>query len=219
MLISELSARSGVPLATVKFYIREGMLPRGRAVSATRAEYDDDHLARLRVIAALADVRGLPLARVREILALIDAPLPDLLETMGQAVSALPPYVAPGGEDLAPAHDALAVLGWPWIDDFAAVGQLAAAIRAVREAGMPWDEATLRRYADAAASVALSELAPVPGMSASDAVAYAALGTALYEPVLLALRRLAHYRTLVSAAPGGPAAPAPAGEREGSGEA
>lgn len=198
MLISELSERTGVPVATVKFYIREGMLERGRALSATRADYDDDHVARLRVIAALTEVRGLPLARVREILALIDEPTPDLAETMGQAVGALPPYVSPD-EDLTPAHDALATLGWPSVDRFAAVGQLSAAIRAVREAGMPWDESTLRRYADAAAAIADDELAPVPGMTASEAVAYAALGTALYEPVMLALRRLAHYRALDAA--------------------
>ena len=63
MRISELSERSGIPVASIKFYIREGMLPRGAATSATRAEYGDEHLARLRVIQALSDVRALPLAR------------------------------------------------------------------------------------------------------------------------------------------------------------
>jgi len=38
MRISELVERTGVPLATVKFYLRQGMLPPGEAVSATRAE-------------------------------------------------------------------------------------------------------------------------------------------------------------------------------------
>ena len=54
MKISELSERSGVPVATVKFYIREGMLPRGEALSTTRAEYGEEHLTRLRLISALA---------------------------------------------------------------------------------------------------------------------------------------------------------------------
>ena len=99
MKISELSERSGVPVATVKFYIREGMLPRGESVSATRAEYGDEHLARLRLIAALADVRGLPLSRVRDILALVDAPAADPVATLGRAVGALPPYVEGDRDD------------------------------------------------------------------------------------------------------------------------
>ena len=68
-----------------------------------------------------------------------------------------------------------------------------------RPTSRPTRTSTLRRYADAAAAIADDELAPVPGMTASKAVAYAALGTALYEPVMLALRRLAHYRALDAA--------------------
>ena len=71
MRISEPSEQSGTPVASITVYIREGMLPRGAATSATRTEYGDEHLARLRVILALSDVRALPLARVKEILALI----------------------------------------------------------------------------------------------------------------------------------------------------
>ncbi len=39
MLMAELSRRSGVPVATVKYYLREGLLPSGVTTSATRAEY------------------------------------------------------------------------------------------------------------------------------------------------------------------------------------
>src|SRR5687768_2173318 len=110
MRISELSERSGTPVATVKYYIREGMLPRGVVTSATRAEYDDDHLARLKLIAALADVRGLPLSRVRDILSLIDEPAPDAMTTLGRAVGALPPYVDTERDDYPRARAAIAAL-------------------------------------------------------------------------------------------------------------
>lgn len=197
MRISELSKRSGVPVATLKFYIREGMLPRGEAVSATNAEYGEDHLARVRLIAALADVRGLPLSRVREILALIDEPAPDPVETLGRAVGALPPYVEES-DDYPRAREAIEQAGLTYEPRFAAVPQLESAIRAIEDAGLRWDPSVLRRYADAMREVAREEVAPVGDMTVTDAVVYAVLGTALYEPVMLALRRLAHHHLLVS---------------------
>ena len=38
MQISELSSRAGIPLATVKYYLREGLVPPGRRITATRAD-------------------------------------------------------------------------------------------------------------------------------------------------------------------------------------
>ena len=197
MKISELSERSGVPVATVKFYIREGMLPRGEAVSATRAEYGDEHLSRLRVIAALTDVRGLPLARVRDILTLIDAPAGDPVEILGRAVGALPPYVATERDDHPLARAAITELGLTYDPDFTAVAQLDEALRALDAAGLDASPRVLRRYGDAVRQVAAEELVPMEGMPLDEAVTYAVLGTALYEPVMLALRRLAHHHLLV----------------------
>lgn len=202
MKISELSERSGVPVATVKFYIREGMLARGEAVSATRAEYSDEHLARLRLIAALADVRGLPLTRVRDILALVDAPAADPIATLGRAVGALPPYVDGDRDDYPHARAAIAELGLTYDPDFTAVPQLDEALRALEGTGLDASPAVLRRYADAMKQVAAAEIAPVADMPLEEAVSYAVLGTALYEPVMLALRRLAHHHLLVERANG-----------------
>lgn len=197
MKISQLAERSGVPVATVKFYIREGMLPRGEAVSATSSEYGDEHLARLRLIAALADVRGLPLSRVRDILALIDSPTGDPIDILGRAVGALPPYVDGDRADYPHARAAIAELGLTYDPGFTAVPQLDEALRALEGAGLDASPAVLRRYSDAMRRVAAEEIAPVAGMRLEDAVPYAVLGTALYEPVMLALRRLAHHHLLV----------------------
>lgn len=202
MKISELSEHSGVPVATVKFYIREGMLARGEATSATRAEYGDEHLARLRLIAALADVRGLPLTRVRDILALVDAPAADPIATLGRAVGALPPYVDSDRDDYPRARAAIAELGLTYDRDFTAVPQLDEALRALEGTGLDASPAVLRRYADAMKRVAAAEVAPVADMPLEEAVPYAVLGTALYEPVMLALRRLAHHHLLVERARG-----------------
>lgn len=199
MRISELSERTGVPIATVKFYIREGMLPRGEAAGATRAEYGEAHVERLRLISALTQVAGLPLARVRDVLSSIDSPPEDPLEVFGRAIGALPPYVEDDG-DVSRARATIEALGLTFEPRFAAVAQLEAAIRALEAAGLPWDTPTIARYGDAMQQVAAEEVAPLAGMDRGEAVAYAVLGTALYEPVMLALRRLAHQHRLAEGA-------------------
>lgn len=203
MLISELAERSGLPIATLKFYIRQGMLPPGAATSATRAEYGDEHLARLRVIAALADARGLPLSRVKDILTLIDDPDPDPISALGKAVSALPPYVDEGRDDFPLAKEAIEVLGLTYDSSFTAVPQLDDAIRALKHAELDTSPETLRRYADAMRMIAVDEIAPISDMSRQEAVAYSVLGTALYEPLMLALRRLEHQHLLATGASAG----------------
>src|SRR5688500_1047600 len=45
--------------------LRAGLLPRGTTQSSTWASYDEDHLRRLRLVRALADVAGLSLEEVR----------------------------------------------------------------------------------------------------------------------------------------------------------
>ena len=40
MRLARLSERSGVSAATIKYYLREGLLPPGRQVNATTAEYE-----------------------------------------------------------------------------------------------------------------------------------------------------------------------------------
>ena len=68
MRLAELSERSGVSTATIKYYLREGLLPPGRRVNATTAEYDEEHLRRLRLVRALIQVGRVPVATAREVL-------------------------------------------------------------------------------------------------------------------------------------------------------
>ena len=44
MKISELADAGDVSVATVKYYLREGVLPPGRAISRTQADYDASHV-------------------------------------------------------------------------------------------------------------------------------------------------------------------------------
>ena len=72
MRMAELAKRSGLSVATIKFYLREGLLSAGHRSSVNQAEYDEVHLERLRMIRALAKVAGLPLASIREVVGVID---------------------------------------------------------------------------------------------------------------------------------------------------
>ncbi|MFY1623118.1 MerR family transcriptional regulator [Micromonospora sp. WMMD723] len=72
MRISDLARISGVPLPTIKFYIRERLLPPGRPTARNQAEYGEEHLARLRLIRVLAGIGRLSLSSVRRVLAALD---------------------------------------------------------------------------------------------------------------------------------------------------
>lgn len=89
MLISELSETTGAPVGTLKFYLREGLLPPGRAVNRTRAEYGESHVTRVRLITALTTTGGLSIARARAVIDQIDAPSPDPVRLMATAQAAL----------------------------------------------------------------------------------------------------------------------------------
>ena len=72
MRLAELSERSGVSTATIKYYLREGLLAPGRQINATTAEYDEEHLRRLRLVRAMIQVGRIPVATVREVLGHVD---------------------------------------------------------------------------------------------------------------------------------------------------
>lgn len=192
MRISELVEHTGVPLATIKFYLREGMLPPGEAVTATRAEYGEEHIRRVRLIRALTEVAGLPLQRVTEVLALIDRPEGTLYDALGKAVAALPPYVSTEERDYPRARAALDAIGQVYDPRFAAVAQLDRALAAVESAGIPLSADRLAVYAEHLRAMAEYDLDGMPDGDREEQLGYAVLGTALYDPVIAALRRLAH---------------------------
>jgi DNA-binding transcriptional MerR regulator len=198
MKMSELSRASGVPVATIKFYLRERLLPVGRATAATQAQYDEEHLARLRLIRALVDVGRLPLAAVRDVLAMVDAGADATPAAVGTAHEALPPLVQRGTGPPRRARAVLDRLGWHVDPDSSSVHQLEAALAAVDAVGLAPTQGRLEAYARAALEVAEVDVADVPRRTPGDAVQYVVVGTVLYEPVLLALRRLAQQHVFTS---------------------
>lgn len=68
--IGELAARAGVSVATIKYYIREGLLPPPPVKTGrTMGYYDQAYLERLTLIRRLRDEHFLPLRAIRALLA------------------------------------------------------------------------------------------------------------------------------------------------------
>lgn len=68
MRMRELEKASGVGRETIRYYIREGLLPEPSRVSRNSAFYSDDHIHRLRAIKRMQEERFLPLAVIRALL-------------------------------------------------------------------------------------------------------------------------------------------------------
>ncbi|MFF1573974.1 MerR family transcriptional regulator [Leifsonia sp. NPDC058292] len=190
--VSELVAETGVPLATIKYYLREGMLMPGEATSATQANYGDDHVRRVRLIRSLSEVAGLPLQKVKVVLDLIDNPGGSLFDALGRAVAALPPHLDDAEPPYPLAQAAIDELGQLYDPRYAAVAQLERALEAVADAGIPMTPERLAVYGEHVRAMAEFDIGRMPSADPAEALGYAVLGTALYEPVIAALRRLAH---------------------------
>jgi DNA-binding transcriptional MerR regulator len=191
MRISDLSRETGVPVATIKFYLREHLLPPGRSTAATQAEYGQAHIDRLRLVRALTDVGRMPLATVRWVLDVVDNAAATTAEAVGAAHDSLPPLIPHGDDPPARALRLVDDLGWAVDPASASLWQLEAALAAAEEVGLPLGHDRLAAYAGAALDVARVDVADVPRTGPQEAVRYVVVGTVLYEPVLLALRRLA----------------------------
>ncbi len=202
MRISELSAASGVTIPTIKFYLREGLLEPGERRGVNQADYGEAHLARLRLIRALREVAGLGLGPIAEVLEACSASPGAQRAAAGRAIDALgiaAPVMGVTEQKLAAARDeVVAVLrgrGWRFRRDAAAIDTLARAMLAARETfetGLSAED--LGCYADAMLRVAYDELevaSPEHARTPEGALRTAVLGTVLFEPVILALRRLA----------------------------
>ena len=191
MRISELARAADVPLATVKFYLREGLLPEGERTSATQARYAETHLERLRLIRALTGPGGLSLAAVRRVVEAIEHPPEGVHALLGVATSAVTVPTPP--RDHADVHALLESWGWEVQEkDCTSHDELAAEVQALEDAGFTLPAGALNAYRRHMEEIATLEVDSVPTDSAASAVRHVVLGTVLVEPLLLTLRRMAH---------------------------
>lgn len=194
MRISELSRRSGVSVTTIKYYLREGLLPPGRQTAATQAEYDDQHLRRLRLVRALTGVRGLSVSTTREVLDALEEYTGDTHRLLGLALGSLRVGGAPCDDaaEAAEVEELVKELDWDVHAAAPARATLAETLASLRALGVPIDWRILLPYARLAEDTAVLDLDQLGGLDDPlEAAERALLLTVLLEPALLALRRMA----------------------------
>ena len=211
MRLAELSRRARVPPSSIKFYIREGLLPGGAVHGRNQASYGSQHVERLELIRALREVAGLPLEAVARVTRELDRGWDG--DPFGEAMRAMHPRAARS----APPEDArererlraevLEVLrGLPWVtgdERHLQADELAATLLDVRRYLYPdYPVANLARYAELAWQLSETEFALVPGGAPApvrarnddlaEPMRRAILGSILFERIFTTLRRSAN---------------------------
>ncbi|MFH9727571.1 MerR family transcriptional regulator [Streptomyces sp. NPDC017254] len=203
MKVSELSRRTGVQVPLIKHYLREGLLPPGRATASNQAEYGEDHVHRLRFIRTLIGTRGLSTGATKEILDAITAEQEDLHQVFGIVLGVRPagneenadaeePLKEPEQPGLTDARMLISEMGWDVSRGNPAAHTLAEVLTALAGLGADIDWRDLLPYARLADGIADVDMRQMGGDRDLLAQAErAVLITVLLEPALLALRRLA----------------------------
>lgn len=203
MRMAELSERSGVPAPTIRFYLREGLVPQGRLTSPNQAIYDESHLRRLRLVRALLDIGGLTVEAARGVIAAMEAKSGNDFAVLGQVQYGLTPRNRDTGHSAPAAQtDVDAIIerqGWRVRGDNPARASLAQAITTLRAIGRPELLDAIDDYARAADSLARREVDDVLAIDNEEAQAEAVIaGVILGDALLSALRRLAEESALAN---------------------
>lgn len=229
MRIGELAAASGVPVSTIKYYLREGLLAAGERTAPNQADYGPEHLGRLRLVRALVEVGGLGMADVRRVVIAMEAESRPLHEQLLLATH----RPAPGRATAKPAtpsrtaatrsgpqwRQARALVrglveqrGWRVGPRSPALDRAADAVAALLDADLTAAPELCAAYADAAQRLAEQEVAAALTLETpADVVRAVAVGSAAGDALFSALRLLARIEAAGRLlAPDHPAAAPPA---------
>ena len=195
MQLKELSERTGVSAASIKFYLREGLLPAGRSVHATRAEYSGHHVSRLEVIQALRRVVGLKMAQIGSLLRMADGGVPrlELLAAVQRTVLGLDDVSTEHGDLRTPAGDAVVrYRNWPDVPSDAR-NSLNAHLALMESLGVPVTDDLLNSYSQAVDAIAAVNIsATTAPEDVNQLIMTAAVGMHLHGQLVLKLLALAH---------------------------
>jgi DNA-binding transcriptional MerR regulator len=209
MLVSELADRSGVPVATVKYYLREGLVPAGDAVGPRRAEYGETHVRRLRILRLLRETAGVPVSSLRVIMDALDdesLPIHDVMTLTADVITAGPEPGAQSPDSLALVDEVVSAIGWDGlrpesIDRL----RLAALVTALSGAGsLGADAERLRFYAGLADQMARTEVRQIDRTrDRGDLLEEMVTGSVVYGQIFAVLRQMGqehhHRQTTVQA--------------------
>ena len=198
MRISELSAQTGASVATIKYYLREGLLPEGDKRTPRLTEYDQRHVRRLELLRILRDVGNVPVDGLKRLVAATESRGTTVQELFAVAADALAPTPpAPGPARTATREVADGIIdraGWHHVrtesvdrDNLAATLELMAAFDT-----HPRDPGQIAPYVAAADQIARHELDHLDeGKDRIGLLEEMIVGQVVFATVLTTLRRLA----------------------------
>ncbi|MFP3460121.1 MerR family transcriptional regulator [Arthrobacter globiformis] len=194
MQLKQLSERTGVSPASIKFYLREGLLPAGRSVHPTRAEYSEHHVSRLELIQALRRVVGLNIAQISSLLRMADDGVPrlELLAAVQRTVLGLDEAGTAQGDLSTPAGDAVVrSRNWPDLPSDAR-HSLNAHLALMEKLGVPVSGDLLDAYSQAVDAIAAADIsATTAPEDVNQLILMAAVGMHLHGQLVLKLLALA----------------------------
>lgn len=161
MRVSELSRRSGVSVPTIKYYLREGMLPQGTPISPRDAHYSEEHLERLEIIRNLRAIAHLPIETIKRLLSAADQPDLPIPALVGLAHAAVLPKTGDPPPDQAAqdlASQFYAELGWTLPPAHPLFAQTAQLLSLLRANGAPYTPEGLQPYVKAVETLSQVEL-------------------------------------------------------------
>lgn len=219
MLLKQLASVSGCSAASIKYYRREGLLPPGEYVTATRQDYGRVHLERLQLIHVMREVADAPISAIRRLTELLDDPQVPQIRALqeAQAIALGTPTTGEATDSDDVEHPTvgrlLSQMGWPDIDSVPRRA-LDEVLKTLAAREMPDEIDAVMRYAVPMTEVARGDIEFIQqrpadaGRVSSDVVVMrAAAGTIAFDRLMRALRALGHVSLSVrsSEAEGGPA--------------
>ncbi|MEV4111824.1 MerR family transcriptional regulator [Nonomuraea sp. NPDC049695] len=195
--MAELSESTGIPIPTIKYYMREGLVAPGQPTGRNQADYTEEHVRRLKLVRALVEYGGLSIAVLRDLIARIDNPDLEAFDLLGAAQKTVTqakdprpgPYKDRAERRL---HDLLTERGWRIRTGDPAYRTAVGVLAALDEVGRQDMLDVLGSYAEAAERIAEIDVGLVGDVSDREhAVEIVIIGTSLGDTLIASLRRLA----------------------------
>lgn len=200
--ISQVAKLTGVPVATIKFYLRERLLPQPNLSAPGRGYYNSTHVKRLELLRILREVGDLSVADLKELSAALGKKVPTF-EIVAMVVDRLN---RPRGDRKrrgagvqraqSEVTEFLAQHGIKVRPTSAALRELAVSLSTLREVSAPDMRATVfEPYLEHATRLAETEFAAHASNVLGDpenVTRNAVIGTVTWERVFSALRRIIH---------------------------
>lgn len=192
LTISQLADVSGVHPSTIKFYISEGILPRGLLIASNRAVYGREHVERLGFIRTLVTVGGVSIATLKEVTAALEGgSLTSVLAAAQDAVrSADDAPLMARHETEDGVRRAFGIDADSPLFHHPSISRVAAALDASEPYLGPTFEAWVDALIGSGRDAALADLAMVSGAEPEAAARYAVVGIPLGDVVIAQSRRL-----------------------------